>query len=165
VDIGKWTRLTLRSIFHCSILLEFVMPRFYSRPSIILLGFLILAVNPVLADDPASRSLQEVIRQQLTAFNADDYPKAYGYASRHIQDKFSLEEFKAMVRTGYPQIAQSLRTSFGDIAYSEDKLHASAQVDVTGVDHVTVRAEYRMVMEDGRWKIDGVVLLGRDTPI
>jgi Domain of unknown function (DUF4864) len=138
--------------------------RFYLRPSVILIGILILAVHPVLADDLNSRSLQEVIQEQLKAFNADDYPGAYRYASRHIQDKFSLEEFRAMVRSGYPQIARSLRNSFGVIVYSEDRLHASARVDVTGVDHVTVRAEYRMVMEDGRWKIDGVILLGRTTP-
>jgi Domain of unknown function (DUF4864) len=139
--------------------------RFYLRPSVILIGILILAVHPVLADEPSSRTLQDVIQKQLKAFNADDYSGAYRYASRHIREKFSLEEFRAMVRTGYPQIAQSLRNSFGDIVYSEDKLHASARVDVTGVDHVTVRAEYRMVMEDGRWKIDGVILLGRTAPI
>jgi Domain of unknown function (DUF4864) len=133
--------------------------------SVTLLGFLMLAVHPVLAEDPLSQSLQEAIQQQLKAFNADDYPGAYRYASRHIRDKFTLDEFKAMVRTGYPQIARSLRTSFGDIAYSEDKDHATARVDVTGVDLVTVRAQYRMVFEDGSWKIDGVVLLGRTTPI
>lgn len=131
----------------------------------IFLGFLVVAVNPVLADDPSSGSIQEAIQQQLKAFNTDDYPGAYRYASRHIRDKFSLDEFRMMVRTGYPQIARSLRTSFGDIAYSEDKVHATARVDVTGVDLVTVRAQYRMVLEDGSWKIDGVILLGLTTPI
>jgi hypothetical protein len=36
---------------------------------------------------------------------------------------------------------------------------------VTGTDLVTVRARYRMVMEDGSWKIDGVILFDRTTPI
>jgi hypothetical protein len=76
-----------------------------------------------------------------------------------------LDEFKAMVQTGYPQIARSLRTSFGNIAFSEDGTHAVAYVDVTGVDHVTVQARYRMVLEDGAWKIDGVMLYDRTTPI
>jgi len=109
--------------------------------------------------------IQDVIQKQLKAFNADDYSGAYRYASRHIREKFTLEEFKAMVRAGYPQIARSLRNSFGEITFKEDKSHASARVDVTGVDHVTVRAQYRMVMEDGSWKIDGVILLGRTSPI
>jgi hypothetical protein len=129
-----------------------------------LLGFLIFAVNPVLADD-SSRLIQGVIQQQLKAFNTDDYPAAYRYASKHIQSKFALDEFKAMVQTGYPQIARSLRNSFGDITYSEDRAHAVAHVDVTGVDHVTVQARYRMVMEDGVWKIDGVMLYDRTRPI
>ena len=132
---------------------------------ITLLGFLIFAAHPVLADDPSGLLIQGVIQQQLKAFNADDYPAAYRYASNHIRAKFTLDEFIAMVRTGYPQIARSLRTSFGDITYSEDRAHAEAHVDVTGVDHVTVQARYRMVMEDGAWKIDGVMLYDRTTPI
>jgi hypothetical protein len=76
-----------------------------------------------------------------------------------------LDEFEAMVRTGYPQIARSLRTSFGDITFSEDRMNAAARVEVTGADHVTVQARYRMVMEDGSWKIDGVMLYERTRPI
>lgn len=132
---------------------------------LILFGILILAAHPVPADDPSNLHIQGVIQQQLKAFNADDYPAAYRYASKHIQSKFALDEFKAMVQTGYPQIARSLRTSFGDFTYSEDRVHAVAHVDVTGVDHVTVQARYRMVMEDGAWKIDGVVLYDRTRPI
>jgi hypothetical protein len=133
--------------------------------SIILLGFLIFTASPVLAEDPSSLHIQGVIQQQLKAFNADDYPAAYRYASKHIQSKFALDEFKAMVQTGYPQIARSLRTSFGEIAFSEGRTHAVAHVDVTGADHVTVQARYRMVLEDGSWKIDGVILQGRTNPV
>lgn len=135
-----------------------------SLTRLFLIGLLILAVRPVLADDPSGQPIREVIHQQLNAFNADDYAAAYRLASRRIQYKFTLDEFKAMVRTGYPQIARSLRTAFGGISYSEDKVHATARLDVTGVDLVTVRAEYRMVLENGHWKIDGVALLGRTTP-
>jgi len=134
------------------------------RP-VILLGFLIFTAGSILAEDPSSLLIQGVIEQQLKAFNADDYPSAYRYASKHIQSKFALDEFKAMVQTGYPQIARSLRTSFGDITFSEDSVHAVAHVDVTGADHVTVQAQYRMVLEDGSWKIDGVMLYDRTTPI
>jgi hypothetical protein len=131
----------------------------------LLIGFLIFTAGPVHADDPLGLLIQGVIQQQLKAFNADDYPSAYQYASKHIQSKFTLDEFEAMVRTGYPQIAKSIRTVFGGISYSTDRLHATVQVDVTGADRVTVRAQYRMVLEKGNWKIDGVMLLDRSTPI
>ncbi|MBI3812322.1 MAG: DUF4864 domain-containing protein [Nitrospirae bacterium] len=129
-----------------------------------LLGLLIFAAGPVHADDPAGRLIQGVIQQQLKAFNADDYPAAYRQASKHIRDKFTLDEFSAMVRTGYPQIARSLRAVFGEIRVSDDRLHATAPVDVTGTDHVTIRVRYRMVLEDD-WKIDGVMLYDRTVPI
>jgi hypothetical protein len=137
----------------------------YLRLPLTLLGLLIFTVSPVLADDPSGPLIQGVIHQQLKAFSADDYPAAYRHASKHVQDKFTLDEFKAMVRTGYPQIAKSIRAVFGEIRYSDDRLHATAQVDVTGTDLVTVRVRYRMVMEDGSWKIDGVILFDRTTPI
>jgi hypothetical protein len=129
-----------------------------------LVGFLILTASPVHADEPAGRLIQGVIQQQLKAFSADDYPAAYRQASKHIQDKFTLDEFRAMVRTGYPQIAKSLRAVFGEVRYSDDRLHATAQADVTGTDLVTVRVRYRMVLEDD-WKIDGVMLYDRTVPI
>jgi hypothetical protein len=131
---------------------------------LILFTVLIFGAGPALADDPSGLLIQEVIQQQLKAFNGDDYPAAYRHASKHIQDKFTLDEFRAMVRTGYPQIAKSLRAVFGEIRYSDDRLHATAHVDVTGTDLVTVRVRYRMVLEDD-WKIDGVILFDRTTPI
>jgi hypothetical protein len=136
----------------------------YLRLPLTLLGLLIFTVSSALADDPSGLLIQGVIQQQLKAFSADDYPSAYRHASKQIQSKFTPDEFKAMVRTGYPQIAKSLRAVFGEIRYSDDRLHATAQVDVTGTDLVTVRARYRMVMEDD-WKIDGVILFDRTTPI
>jgi hypothetical protein len=133
--------------------------------ALLLIGFLTFSGNSTLADDSAGLLIRDVIQRQLKAFNADNYPAAYQFASRHIQNKFTLEEFEEMVRTGFPQIAKSIRTTFGGIGYSTDRLHATAQVDVTGADRVTVRGQYRMVLEKGNWKIDGVMLLDRSTPI
>jgi hypothetical protein len=48
---------------------------------LILIGVLILAVRPVLADDPSGQPIREVIQQQLNAFNADDYAAVYRLAS------------------------------------------------------------------------------------
>jgi hypothetical protein len=155
LTLEQWRRLAMRSN---------VLSLYLQLP-ITLFGFFIFAASPVHADDPSGLLIQGVIRQQLKAFSAEDYPAAYRHASKQIQSKFTPDEFKAMVRTGYPQIAKSLRAVFGEIRYSDDRLHATAQVDVTGTDLVTVRARYRMVMEDGSWKIDGVILFDRTTPI
>ncbi|HEY5595176.1 MAG TPA: DUF4864 domain-containing protein [Nitrospiria bacterium] len=132
---------------------------------LILFVFLMFGAGPAHADDPSNPLIRGVIQQQQKAFNADDYPSAYRHASKNIQAKFTLDEFRALVRTGYPQIAKSIRTAFGEIRYSDDRLHATAQVDVTGADLVTVRARYRMILEEGHWKIDGVMLFDRTTPI
>jgi len=106
-----------------------------------------------------------VIQQQLNAFNRDDYDTAYSFASRHIQAKFSRSEFEQMVKTGYRQIARSRRAVFDKIAFSDAENRAMASVTITGLDRITITANYRMVREDGKWKTDGVMMTSERTPI
>ncbi|HZR46465.1 MAG TPA: hypothetical protein VFA47_07165, partial [Candidatus Manganitrophaceae bacterium] len=48
---------------------------------------------------------------------------------------------------------------------SENKRSATAIVRVTGRDHVTVVAQYQMLLEGGEWKIGGVMILEESRPI
>ena len=125
---------------------------------------LIFSARPVAAADPADL-IQSVIRQQMNAFNADDYPTARTFASESIRQRFSRERFEKMVKAGYPQIAKSHLVSFGEILFSEDKHAAAATVHVTGKDHVTVIARYLMVLEEAGWKIGGATIVEEFQPI
>jgi hypothetical protein len=101
----------------------------------------------------------------MKAFNEDDYPTAYTFAADSIRQRFSQENFEKMVRVGYPQIAKSSRASFGKITFGKDKRSALAIVNVTGKDHITVVAQYQMILEEKGWKITGVAILEEMRPI
>lgn len=127
--------------------------------------FLIFSSFPAHANDASINLIKSVIKQQLKAFNEDDYHAAYRFASKNIQTGFSLREFETMVRRGFPEIAKSLKVSFDEISMSEDGTQAIAIVYVTGKARTTVIAQYLMVLEDGNWKNNGVMNLKRITPI
>ncbi|MBI3803856.1 MAG: DUF4864 domain-containing protein [Nitrospirae bacterium] len=109
--------------------------------------------------------IQSVIQQQMAAFNKEDYPTAYTLASKSIRQRLSKERFETMVRSGYPQIANSHLVSFGETLFSDDTQAAVATVHVTGKDHVTVIARYLMVLEGEGWKINGVTIVEEFQPI
>ena len=125
---------------------------------------MIFITHPAFAADSSVNLIKSVIQQQLDAFNDDDYDTAYQFASKHIQSVFTQTEFETMVRTGFPQIAKSRKASFDEITLSDEGSFADAIVHVTGVDRVTVIARYKMVMEEGKWKNNGVIILG-NTPL
>jgi len=132
---------------------------------LIVLSFLIFLSCPSRAAEPPIDSIKTLIKQQLEAFNANDYEVAYQYASRDIRSVLSRTEFEAMVRTGFPQIARSRKSTFGNIILSNDGTRAEAIVHVTGVDHITVIVRYELVREKGKWKNNGVVVLEHITPV
>lgn len=133
-------------------------------PLLVLFCLALFPAQSVTAADPADL-IQTVIRQQMIAFNQDDYPAAYTFASESIRRRFSKERFETMVKSGYPQIAKSHLVSFGEITLSEDKQAAVARVHVTGKDHVTVIARYLLLLEENGWKIGGVTVVEEFQPI
>ena len=144
---------------------------FWLFPSLFFVPLLVLLIGPPEAQaikiktTPQEEKIRSVIRQQLDAFNREDYDTAYLFASRHIQTKFSKREFEQMVKDGYPQIARAKRAAFDTISFSETENRAMATVMVTGLDRITITASYRMVREDGKWKIDGVAMMDERMPI
>jgi hypothetical protein len=146
-----------------------------SKPRYIFLIFLSVLLAPLLflagrsgaetsKTKPREEKIRSVIQEQLDAFNRDDYDAAYRFASRRIQFKFSRAEFELMVKGGYPQIAKSRRAVVGAISFSDED-RAAASVRITGKDRVTITANYRMVQEDGKWKIDGVERVEERRPV
>ena len=67
------------------------------------------------AQDAGGASIRAVISQQIEAFKADDFAKAFGFASPAIKEIFgSPERFGAMVREGYPMVWRP-----GDLRFRE----------------------------------------------
>jgi len=124
----------------------------------ILLGFAIalaLWVRPAAADDAAVR---EVIGAQIEAFKADDFARAFTYASPMIRDVFgTAENFGAMVRSGYPMVWRPETVRYLEARVIAGKLWQKVLIsDAKGAQFLL---DYRMIETDGTWLIDAVQLL------
>jgi hypothetical protein len=130
-----------------------------TAPAVSLLAVLLalLAAGPTAAQRDADvEDAGRVVMQQLEAFRRDDFDTAFTFASSTIHDMFDRARFEAMVRGGYPEIAQSVRATI-DGSKRGDAGELYLFVRVHGVNGRAVEAVYEMVNEDGRWRINGVV--------
>ncbi|MFN3614693.1 MAG: DUF4864 domain-containing protein [Rubrimonas sp.] len=124
------------------------------------LTFAPLAAGLALADDRAD-AIRNVIAQQLDAFRADDWRRAYGYASPEIQRMFrNPGSFGRMVRGGYPMVWRPAEVETGPLIDGPD---GPVQImyfrDADGAHYV---AAYEMKQVGGEWRIGGVKI--RRTP-
>ena len=104
-------------------------------------------------------SFRQVISDQIAAFNADDGPKAWSFASPSIQQLFPTPDiFMTMVKQGYQPVYRQQSLTFGEITDNDGRL----------VQHVTIgdlkgklwTALYSMQKQpDGSWKISGCALV------
>jgi Domain of unknown function (DUF4864) len=104
-------------------------------------------------------SFRQIISDQIAAFNADDGPKAWSFASPSIQQLFPTPEvFMSMVRQGYQPVYRQKSFTFGEITDNDGRF----------IQHVTIvdangklwTALYTMQKQpDGTWKISGCALV------
>ena len=106
--------------------------------------------------DPDAEAAGRIVLQQLEAFRRDDYDTAFTFASAEIHQLFDRPRFEAMVRGGYPEIARSAAAL---ITGSErgDGGRLYLLVRVRGANGQAIEAGYEMVLENGAWRINGVV--------
>ena len=106
--------------------------------------------------DPDAEAAGRIVMQQLDAFRRDDFDTAFGFASAEIHELFDRPRFEAMVRTGYPEIARSVSAVIDGSEHGPGgRLYLL--VRVRGANGQTVQAVYEMLLEDGQWRINGVV--------
>lgn len=108
----------------------------------------------------ADSSVEGVISDQITAFQADDFATAFGFASPGIQRLFgSVGNFARMVRNGYPMVWRPGDVRFLDGTGTQGRHQQDVLItDQAGRPHVL---RYHMVQIDGDWRIDGVTLLAQ----
>jgi len=105
--------------------------------------------------DADQAAIRQVIQSQIAAFQKDDGPTAYGYASPTIQQKFiNPEVFMQMVKTGYPAVYHPRAVEFRDLKVENGQL--LQEVFVVGPDGTPALAIYEMQQQpDGSWRING----------
>ena len=108
------------------------------------------------ADD--SSAIQQVITNQLAAFQRDDGTEAFSYASPGIRRMFgNAENFMRMVKQGYPSVYRPQSYEFRDVVEIQGRL--VQDVLFVGPSGEVEIASYLMERQpDGTWRINGVVM-------
>ena len=105
--------------------------------------------------DADQAAIRQVIQSQMAAFQKDDGPTAYGYASPTIQQMFvNPDVFMQMVKTGYPAVYHPREVEFRALKLENGRL--LQEVFVVGPDGKPMLAIYEMQRQpDGSWRING----------
>jgi len=123
----------------------------------------LLMPNLVARADDISRAdqsaFQEIISDQIAAFNADDDLRAYSHAAPVIKQLFpSPEIFMSMVRQGYQPVYRQKSFSFGPVL--DDMGRPSQEVTIVDVNGQVWTAIYSFERQaNGAWKISGCRLV------
>lgn len=122
-----------------------------------LVGALVLPALslPVLAQEGPIR---ETIQRQIEAFQADDFARAFTFASPTIKGIFGTpENFGAMVKNGYPMVHRPAEVEMGELREIAGNLWQRVRiVDQAG------RAwalDYMMIETAEGWQINAVQIL------
>lgn len=117
---------------------------------------LLVAFSPAAQADGAE--IKGVISSQIDAFKADDFERAFTFASPSIQNIFRTpENFGRMVSNGYPMVWRPAEVSYLDLRMEGGAVFQDVQiVDSDGRTHIL---EYRMEQMESGWKISGVRIL------
>jgi hypothetical protein len=102
--------------------------------------------------------IQSTIQSQLDAFKADDYARAFAYASPMIKGIFGTpQNFGAMVQQGYPMVARPAAVQMLELREVAGNLWQ--RVMITDAEGRTHLLDYQMVETAEGWQINGVQLL------
>lgn len=117
--------------------------------------FVIAGVLGVQAQDA---EIRDTITEQLEAFKADDFAKAFTFASPSLQGFFQTpDNFGRMVNQGYPMVSRPRGFDYLELRNEGGTYWQKVQItDSKGRFHVL---EYRMEQTPEGWRISGVQIL------
>lgn len=111
------------------------------------------------AGQSAGDGIRSVISAQIDAFRDGDFGEAFGFASDGIRRIFgTADNFGTMVERGYAMVIAPAEVQYTGLRDEGGVLTQRVLIrDGAGVWHAL---DYRMVRQDGGWRINGVELLG-----
>jgi hypothetical protein len=135
-----------------------MMPRL---KSVLLMGFFVVSAAAAVAThvwrqrveaefDP--KPLYGVIFAQFEACSSDDFGKAYGQASRGVQEHFTLIQYVSKIRTEYGRISEPQKLQFGSTSLEYHR--AMVEVYFLSARGLITPALFTMIQENGVWRIE-----------
>lgn len=128
------------------------MPRWFK----ILIFLTLLALIAVSAAILFTESIVDVVEKQIEYLREGKIEKAYRATSKDFQEATSLEQFQEFV-LAYP-ILQNNHSAIFPQRSIKDHI-TTLRGKIMGNDHLNTPIEYRLIKEDGKWKILSVRLL------
>ncbi len=124
-------------------------------------GILLTCLMSLSLNGPAeaqSVEIEGVISSQMEAFKADDFERAFTFASPSIRQIFRTpDNFGRMVSQGYPMVWRPAEIKYLELREIRGQLVQKVMVtDGQGGVHVL---DYAMIQTDMGWKINGVQIL------
>lgn len=118
-------------------------------------AFVATSAFGALAQDTEIRG---VISEQFEAFKADDFAKAFTFASPALQSFFmTSENFGRMVTQGYPMVWRPADVAYLELREQDGTFWQKVEIkDAQGRLHYL---EYRMQRTQAGWRISGVQIL------
>lgn len=110
------------------------------------------------AEEPRNPGIEGVINDQITALKADDFARAFTFASPGIKGIFgTAENFGAMVAQGYPMVYRPDAVRMLELRRVAGNLWQRVMItDQTGATHML---DYMMIETPDGWQINAVQLL------
>jgi hypothetical protein len=98
------------------------------------------------------KPLYSVIIEQFEACRSDDFGKAYGQASRGVQEHFTLVQYVSKIRTEYGPISALQKLQFGSTTLEYHR--ATVEVYFLSGSGQVTPALFTMIQENGVWRIE-----------
>jgi hypothetical protein len=150
-----WTLVTLGAMFSLGALVQ--TGRLMAAPAVSAAAFQGNEPEAPKLRDATEAERKQVttsIEAQLKAFRSDDYKAAEKYQHSSLKENFaSTDAFRAMMRRGYPQVANYKTVTFGEAKSDEKGEQIQIRVTILGKDNVTVKMVYVMVKEEGTFRV------------
>ena len=125
------------------------------RNGLIAALFTVVLALPAAAQEEPIRA---TIRSQIEAFQADDFARAFTFASPTIKGMFGTpENFGAMVKTGYPMVYRPAEVQMMDLREVAGNLWQ--RVRITDQAGAGWYLDYMMVETAEGWQINAVQIL------
>ena len=110
------------------------------------------------ATGPVQKAVIHSITAQLAAIRAGDADKAIFYQSTGLRRNFPTPQaFVQSITIHYPEFGHSRSAQFGPMVMDTTADHAAVAVTVLGENGRWARGDYRMVKEEGVYKVAGVL--------
>lgn len=116
----------------------------------------VLALIGVTAGILFTESLVDVVDHQLEALREQDISKAYGYTSKDFQAATSLDQFRNFVEA-YPVFLNNQTAHFSQRSIEHNI--GTLKGNLTSQERVSTPVEYKLIKDDGKWKILSIRLL------